>query len=72
MIEDFEICGYAIKLAADDQILRCDRYAHIGKIHSTPTHEFRKVMGAENLFIVRKFSDGYRITMEATECPGRL
>lgn len=68
MIEDFEICGYAIKLTESDEILRCDMYAHLGRQHSTPTHEFRKVDGGHT--VVREFQTGYRLTKEATECPG--
>lgn len=65
-MEDFKICGYRIKLTDTDQILRCDMYAHFGKIHSTPTHEFRKVDDGHTT--VRDFQTGIRQTMEATEC----
>jgi hypothetical protein len=29
-------------------------------------------MGADNLFVVREFSNGHRVTVDAVECPGRL
>jgi hypothetical protein len=66
-MEDFEICGYRIKLTGTGEILRCEMYAHIGRIHSTETHEFWKV--ALGRAIVRDFQTGLRQTAEAVECP---
>lgn len=65
MIEDFPICGYAIRLTATGEILRCDMYAHIGRQHSTAIHEFSKIVDGHS--IVRDFQTGLRQTTEAEE-----
>lgn len=72
MVEDFEICHYRIKLTESDEILDCTMYTHIGRHHSTATHEFWRARDARGeavagMFIVRDFQTGYRLTKEAEE-----